>query len=117
MDKVELKNRTKAFSVRVLKMVDSLPKSVSGYELAKQVVRSGCSVGANYRAAIRAKSKADFNNKINIVLEEADETLFWMELIAEAGLLKANKLNLLMQETEELIRIFAATLKTARANA
>ena len=98
-------------------MVDKFPKSIVGYELGKQIIRSGCSVGANYRVACRAKSKADFNYKINIVLEEAEETLFWLELLAEAEILSPSKLIALKQESTELVKIFAATLKTAKLSA
>src|SRR5688572_25114257 len=87
MTKEELKERTIKFAIRVLKMADALPKTVSGRTVANQVARSGCSVAANYRAALRGKSRADFVSKITTVLEEADETAFWIELTDRAGLL------------------------------
>ena len=88
----DLKKRTKAFALRVLKLVDALPKTTAGRALASQIVRSGTSVAANYRAACRAKSTADFIAKMGIVEEEADETLFWLELLEESELITAAKL-------------------------
>src|ERR1043166_5388852 len=91
MTKEELKERTLNFAVRVLKMADALPNKASGRTVANQVSRSGCSVAANYRAALRGKSKADFINKITTVLEEADETEFWIELAKRTGLLPKDR--------------------------
>jgi four helix bundle protein len=102
------------FAVRVLKMARHLPVTAGGRTVAGQVTRSGCSVAANYRAALRAKSRADFVNKITIVLEEADETLFWIEFIIETGLLPKAKLEDLRSEAEELVKIFNVTRTTAR---
>ena len=102
------------FAVRVLNMADALPKSVSGRTIANQIARSGCSVAANYRAALRGKSRADFVNKITIVLEEADETAFWIELSERAGLLPSGRLTQLMDEATQLTKIFNATRSTAR---
>jgi four helix bundle protein len=92
MNKQELKDRTKTFAFRVLKMVDALPKTTSGYAVAKQVVRSGSSVGANYRAACMARSRPEFIAKLGIALEEADETCYWLELISEGKILPARKI-------------------------
>ena len=103
-----------AFAVRVLKMSEQLPKGVAGRTIAAQVTRSATSVAANYRAALRGKSRADFINKITIVLEEADETEFWIELIKRAELLPAHRLNVLQTEAGELVRIFNATRTTAK---
>ena len=86
MSEPDLKKRTKAFALRILKLVDALPKTTAGRALASQIVRSGTSVAANYRAACRAKSPADFISKMGIVEEEADETLFWLELLEESEL-------------------------------
>lgn len=102
------------FAVRVLKLADALPKTASGRTVANQVSRSGCSVAANYRAALRGKSRPDFINKITIVLEEADETDFWIELTERAALLPANRLKALRNEAEQLTKIFNATRTTAR---
>ena len=112
----DLKRRTKAFALRILKLVDALPKTTAGRALASQIVRSGTSVAANYRAASRAKSTADFVAKMGIVEEEADETLFWLELLEESELVSATKLAAIKQEANELIAITIASIKTARRN-
>jgi four helix bundle protein len=114
MNSYDLKERTMQFAVRVQRMVDRLPKTVAGQAGAKQVARSGSSVAANYRAALRNKSRADFINKITIVLEEADETGFWVELAGRAQLLPDRKLSALRNEADELSRIFNATRRTAK---
>ena len=111
----DLKKRTKAFALRILKLVDALPKTTAGRALASQIVRSGTSIAANYRAACRAKSTADFIAKMGIVEEEADETLFWLELLEESDLVAA-KLTAIKQEADELIAITVASIKTARRN-
>ncbi len=114
MNTTELKERTMQFALRVLKLADALPNKPSGRTIAGQIARSGTSVAANYRAALRGKSRADFINKITIVLEEADETGFWIELTERAGLLPAKRLNGLRIEAEELMKIFNATRTTTR---
>jgi len=111
----DLKKRTKAFALRILKLVDALPTTTAGRALASQIVRSGTSVAANYRAACRAKSTADFIAKMAIV-EEADETLFWLELLEESQPVGAAKLTAAKQEANELIAITVASIKTARRN-
>src|SRR6478752_4243913 len=113
-NKLDLKTRTKAFALRILKLVDTLPKTTAGRALASQIVRSGTSVAANYRAACRARSTADFIAKMGIVEEEADETLFWLELLGESELVSATKLAAIKQEANELIAITIASIKTAR---
>ncbi len=112
----DLKKRTKAFALRILKLVDALPKTTAGRALASQIVRSGTSIAANYRAACRAKSTADFIAKMAIVEEETDETLFWLELLEESNLVLAAKLTAIKQEADELIAITVASIKTARRN-
>jgi four helix bundle protein len=112
----DLKKRTKAFALRILKLVDALPKTTAGRAFASQIVRSGTSIAANYRAACRAKSTADFIGKMGIVEEEADETLFWLELLEESDLVVAAKLTAIKQEADELIAITIASIKTARRN-
>jgi four helix bundle protein len=112
----DLKKRTKAFALRILKLVDALPKTTAGRALASQIVRSGTSVAANYRAACRARSTADFIAKMGIVEEEADETLFWLELLEESELVSASKLPAIKQEANELNAITVASIKTARRN-
>ena len=114
MSAPDLKQRTKAFALRVLKLVDALPKTTAGRALASQIVRSGTSVAANYRAACRAKSPADFIAKMGIVEEEADETLFWLEVLEESGLVTAAKLTAIKQEADELIAITVTSIRTAR---
>ena len=111
----DLKKRTKAFALRILKLVDALPKTTAGRALASQIVRSGASAAANYRAACRAKSTADFIAKMGIVEAEADETLFWLELLEESQLVGAAKLTAVKQEANELMAI-VASIKPARRN-
>ena len=114
MNEAELKQRTKVFALRILKLVESLPKRVAASVLAKQIARSGTSVGANYRSACRGRSKAEFASKIGICAEEADETVYWLELIAEAGLVPAQRLDDLQREANELAAIFIASSRTAQ---
>ncbi len=120
MDKLErakeLQARTKEFALRIIRAFSRLPKSEQARVLGRQFLRSGTSVAANYRAACRARSRADFISKISIVVEEADETLFWLELVVEAGLAPAPRVTSLIAECEELLRIFASSLATAKAN-
>ena len=111
-----LKKRTKAFALRILKLVDALPKTTTGRALASQIVRSGTTVAANDRAACRARSTADFIAKMGIVEEESDETLFWLEMLEESELVSATKLAAIKQEADELIAITVASIKTARRN-
>jgi four helix bundle protein len=113
MDKPELLQRTKRFALRVLKLVDHLPKSVAGRAIGAQIVRSATSVGANYRAACRSRSRAEFAAKIGVVAEEADESVYWLELICEGGLLSAPKINPLLTEANELTAIFTAARRTS----
>jgi four helix bundle protein len=110
----ELKERTMEFAVRILTMVDALPNTIAGRTVGGQIARSSTSIAANYRAALRAKSDADFINKITIVLEEADESGFWIELAERARLLPAKRLKALFQEAEELTKIFNATRSSMR---
>ena len=103
----ELKKRTKQFALRVLKLVAALPNTVAGRAIGGQLIRSGTSVGANYRAACRGRSKAEFVAKMGTCEEEADESAYWMEIIIEAARLKLNQVEPLLNEAEELTRIFA----------
>ena len=107
MNADELKRRTKQFGLRVLKLVGALPKTVQGRAIGAQLVRSGTSVGANYRAACRGRSKAEFVAKLGTVEEEADESAFWMEMIIEGGLLNQKQVESLLIEANELTRIMA----------
>jgi len=110
----EMQARTKAFALRIIRMFQRLPKSSEARALGKQVLRSGTSVAANYRAACRAKSRADFVSKLSTTVEEADETLFWLELLEESGIVPSSKLRELNTETEELLRILSTSLATAK---
>ena len=110
----ELKVRTKQFAVRIVAMVDVLPRSTAAKVIANQILRSGTSVAANYRAACRARSRAEFVAKLGIVEEEADETLFWLELIVAASLLPEKRLQALLDEAHQLTAIFVASRKTAK---
>ena len=113
MNEIKMKQRTKAFALRILKLADALPRSRSGNAVANQVVRSGTSVAANYRALCRSKSRADFINKTSIVEEEADETCFWLELIVDGELLTKSRIQPLLQEAGELTAMLVASRKTA----
>ena len=114
MSKEDLKLRYKAFALRIMKMAEALPSGLSADVIAKQVVRCATSVAANYRAACRARSKAEFISKLGIVEEEADETLFWLEMIEEAELLPASRLEALKTEANEIIAITVSSIKTAK---
>lgn len=114
MDKEELKWRTKQFALRVVQLVEALPRGRTADVLGRQLLRSGTSVGANYRAACRAKSTADFIAKMGIVEEESDESVYWMELLVEAGIVKAEQLESLMKEGNEILAITVASINTAK---
>jgi len=113
VDENELKKRTKSFSLRIIKLVGALPKTVEGRAIGSQLIRSGTSVGANYRAACRGRSKPDFVAKLGIVEEEADESVFWMELIIETNMMKKELVEPLLQEANELVAIMTASRKSA----
>ena len=116
MNREELKERTKQFALRVMRLVDALPKSIKGRALASQMVRSGTSVAANYRAACRGRSRAEFIAKIGLVEEEADETALWLELVISDELLSKKKVQPLLDEANELVAIMAASYISAREN-
>src|SRR4051812_44010289 len=115
MNRKILQERTKQFNVDIIKLCETLPRNAAGYEIAKQIIRSSGSVGSNYRATVRAKSKADFIYKVEIVLEEADESLYWLEVIKAAKLTSAKELDRLVDEANQLTAIFVATDKTAKS--
>ena len=115
MDQAELKQRTKDFALRIIKLVEALPPSTTGTPIGRQIVRSGTSVGANYRAACRARSRAEFAAKIGVVIEEADETAFWLELIVASGLLPEARVQSLAKEADELTAILVATAKQLKS--
>lgn len=109
-----LKDRTKHFALQVIRMCRTLPRTQEGIIIVRQLLRSSTSVGANYRAVCRARSSADFISKLGIVLEEADETLFWIELLVESGVARPEGISALKQEASELVAIFVASLRTAK---
>ena len=113
MTERELLERTKQFALRIFKLVDALPQTIQGRAVAVQLIRSGTSVGANYRAACRARSKPEFIAKLGVVEEEADESAFWLELIMETNLLSATKVEPLASEASEIVAIMASSKKTA----
>ena len=110
----ELQDRTKRFALRIIRMFQSLPRSEEARVLGKQVLRSATSVAANYRAACRARSKAEFVSKIGLVVEEAEETVFWLELLTESEILPETKVKKLLEEADELLSIFAASQQTVK---
>ena len=110
-----LKARTKLFAVGIVKMFRALPKAPEARILGRQVVRSGTSVAANYRAACRARSKAEFTSKIHIVLEEIDETVLWLEMLVDCEIVDRSRMTELLAEAQELMAIFGATWRTAKA--
>jgi four helix bundle protein len=116
MDAEELKQRTKRFGLDVIKLVETLPSSQAGKVIGNQLLRSALSVGANYRAACRGRSKADFISKVGITIEEADESQHWLEMLGDACLVSPENLKPLIKEAGELVAILTASAKTARAN-
>ena len=113
----ELVERTKKFAIRIIKLVQSLPEKDKVSEvLGRQVLRSGTSVGANYRSALRGRSEKDFLSRIAIAEEEADETIYWLELLIEAGIVTEKKMKLLLQEAEELTAILTTIGKIKKQN-
>ena len=114
MHSAEMKKRTKEFAKRVINLCRKLPRTEEARLVRNQIFRAGTSVGSNYRAVCRGRSKADFISKLGIVLEEADESLYWMEIIVETNIMKADLLTALMEEANELIAIFVCSLNTAK---
>ncbi len=117
LDKAEeLQARTKSFAIRIVNLFRTLPHSPEAQTLGKQLLRSGTSVAANYRAVCRARSKAEFIAKIGIVVEEADETVFWIELLSETGIIAGERCGALLKEANELLAIFGSSLNTVKTN-
>jgi four helix bundle protein len=112
----ELRDRTKAFAVRIVRLYKSLPHSADAQVLGKQLLRCGTSVAANYRAACRSKSRAEWIAKIGVVVEEADESVFWLEMLSDCQIVPLPKLELLLKEAHELSALFTASRRTARSN-
>ncbi len=115
MGEQELKNRTKAFALRVMKLVGALPDGSVARTIGNQLIRSGTSIGANYRAACRGRSRAEFIAKLGVVVEESDETCYWLELIIDGQLIARHLVEPLLQEANELTAIMVASRKTAGA--
>lgn len=114
MTQEEMKARTKKFALRVIRLVESLPKTKTANVIGNQLIRSATSIGANYRAACRAKSTADFISKLSIVEEENDESIYWMELLIESETVKENLLQNLMSEADEILSIIVSSIKTLK---
>jgi four helix bundle protein len=116
MNADEFKKRTRAFALRVVRLTEALPKTRTADVVGKQLLRCGTSVGANYRAACRAKSQADFIAKMGIVEEEADETIYWMELLVESGLIEKERVASLLDEANQIIALVVSSIRTARGS-
>ncbi|MCL4805727.1 MAG: four helix bundle protein [Anaerolineae bacterium] len=116
MSEFPLRDRTKAVALRVINLVNALPANDTGQIIGRQLLRSGTSVGANYRASMRAKSRADMVNKLKIVEEEADESLYWLELLVEGNIVPESRLRPLMDELEEILSMTVASIRTMRGN-
>ncbi len=114
MNPDEMKTRTRAFALRVIRLAESLPNTPTAKVIRNQMLRCGPSVGANYRAACRAKSKADFAAKMGIVEEEADETVYWIDLLIDAGILKPTRVTDLLKEADEILAITVSSIKSAK---
>jgi four helix bundle protein len=110
----EMKARTRAFALRIIRLAESLPNTPTANVIRNQILRCGSSVGANYRAACRGKSKPDFVSKMGIVEEEADETMYWIELLIDAGIVKRSRVADLLEEANEILSITVSSIKTAR---
>jgi four helix bundle protein len=115
MNPEEFKARTKKFALRVIRLVESLGTTKASGVIGRQLLRSGTSVGANYRAACRARSRAEFISKLGVVEEECDESIYWMELLVESRQMKPSRMDALMNEAGELLAMVIASSKTARA--
>ena len=109
-----MRDRTKAFGLRIVKMYRALPRTPDAQVIGKQVLRSGTSIGANYRAACSGRSRQEFVAKLGIVVEEADETIYWLEMLVDAGIVKARRMKDLLAEAHELTAIFTAAKNTSR---
>jgi len=116
MEKEDLKIRTKEFALRIIKLVKALPKNQAGIVIGNQLLRSGTSVASNYRAVCRSRSRADFNSKIGVVIEEADESVFWLELIIESGLIEKELILSLLDKANQITAIMVASRKTSISN-
>jgi four helix bundle protein len=116
MNTDEMKERTRAFALRIIHLVEALPRTRTADVIGKQLLRCGTSVGANYRASCRARSQADFVAKMGIVEEEADETIYWIELLVESDLIKKERVVNLLDEANQIVAIVVSSIRTARGN-
>jgi four helix bundle protein len=116
MNKDEMKHRTKQYALRIIKLVEKLPKTRTSEVIGRQLLRSGTSVGANYRSACRAKSRADFISKMGTVEEETDESIYWMELLAETGLINLDEISDLLDEGNQIVAITISSIRTTKKN-
>lgn len=116
MNAAELKKRTKLFGLRTIKVIEALPPGKAANVIGNQLLRSGTSVGANYRSACRARSKPDFISKASISIEEADESIYWMEMLIEAEIMPKEKLAAMIKECDEIVAILTASVKTAKSS-
>ena len=116
MTPIEMKQRTRALALRIIRLVESLPRNQTANVIGRQLLRCGTPVGANYRAACRARSRADFVAKMGIVEEEADEIIYWIELLVDSGLLKQSRIDELSAETNEIVAMVVSSIRTARVN-
>jgi four helix bundle protein len=110
----DLLDRTKAFALRVIRLVNSLDRSLAAEVMGRQLLRSATSVGANYRAACRARSRAEFVARLGVAEEEADESLYWLELLGTSGIIETHRIQDLIEEANELVAIIVASIRTAR---
>ena len=116
MTAMDLQARTRGFARRIVKLVDSLPNTISGRAIGTQVIRSGTSIGANYREACYGRSQKDFTSRISIAYSECQETIYWLEVIADTELIRPARLKSILSEANELAAILCASIKTSRAN-
>lgn len=116
MNSEDLKKRTKEYALKIIRFVNLISQNITGRVIGNQLIRSGTSVGANYRAALRSRSKIEFISKIGVVIEELDESAFWLEILLEVQLLNEELIKPLLMETNELVAIFVTTKKTSVLN-
>lgn len=116
MDREQLKTRTKKFAIEVIQFTEKIPRTRAGRVIEDQFLRSGTSVGSNYRAVCKAKSRKDFINKLNIVAEESDETQFWLELLMESGMMKNEEVAEIYDESRQITAMITASIRTAKQN-
>jgi len=109
-----IKDRTRRFAINIIKFINTLPRNTTAFVITKQIIRSATSIGANYRSALRGRSKAEFISKLGIAEEEADETIYWLEILVESGIASGNAVEILLKEADEITSIIVSSLKTAK---